>query len=176
MEIAPDAVHWHSAAPDSWFRIWRCRMQSADQREHMAQEPVTTRGMQQRRLPPAPASAAQHCHNWCFPGGIPELEDLDFELFEIFSNCARRSRITGSSTPDASPRNASPGARYCLGRAPIGRCSRRCVAGRRYAGPRSEKVTIRLFAVGYGPRVADFIGLTTVLAAHGVLEERTVGN
>ena len=76
VEIAPDAVHWHGAAPDSWF-------------SHLAVEcnPQTNVNTWLEPVDDAQyAAVTTSCP--AFSGGIPVDGKKDPELFEIFDNFA----------------------------------------------------------------------------------------
>ena len=95
VEIAPDVVHWHGAAPDSWFSHLAVACNPATN-ENTWLEPVDDAQYAAATASvPAPASRlgedARRRLAELFPGGIPELGDADPELFEIFSNfCKKR--------------------------------------------------------------------------------------
>lgn len=76
VEIAPDAVHWHGAAPDSWF-------------SHLAVEcnPQTNVNTWLEPVDDAQYAAATASRP-AFSGGIPVDGKKDPELFEIFDNFA----------------------------------------------------------------------------------------
>ena len=173
VEIAPDAVHWHGAAPDSWFShlAVECNPQT---NENTWLEPVddaqyaaATASVQ------APSSRlgedARRRLAELFPGGIPELGDADPELFEIFGNFAL------GEVPDYG--NLDTRTRLlCILASNIasqGRAVyRTMLEGALQAGVTPVEVKEVLYqAVPYVgmARVADFIGLTNeVLAVHGV--------
>ena len=92
VEIAPDVVHWHGAAPDSWFSHLAVACNPATN-ENTWLEPVDDAQYAAATASvPAPASRlgedARRRLAELFPGGIPELGDADPELFEIFGNFA----------------------------------------------------------------------------------------
>ena len=76
VEIAPDVVHWHGAAPDSWF-------------SHLAVEcnPATNVNMWLEPVDDAQYDAATASRP-VFSEGIPVDGAKDPELFEIFDNFA----------------------------------------------------------------------------------------
>lgn len=91
VEIAPDIVHWHGAAPDSWFshlaivcnpatnrNIWLDRVDD-EQYAAATARPAAATGLSQ--------TAARNCAAW-FPGNASQLDATDPELFEIFGNFA----------------------------------------------------------------------------------------
>ena len=173
VEIAPDAVHWHGAAPDSWFShlAVECNPQT---NENTWLEPVDDAQYAAATASvPAPASRLgedARCRlAELFPGGIPELGDADPELFEIFGNFAL------GEVPDYG--NLDTRTRLlCILASNIasqGRAAyRTMLEGALQAGVTPVEVKEVLYqAVPYVgmARVADFIGLTNeVLAAHGV--------
>ena len=57
VEIAPDVVHWHGAAPTAGSRIWLSRAIPRPTRIHGSNR-STTRNMRQRRLPSRPRPPA----------------------------------------------------------------------------------------------------------------------
>ena len=91
VEIAPDAVHWHGAAPESWFShlAVECNPQTnantwlepVDDAQYAA---ATAAGTAELRL----SDTARGRLAELFPGGMPKLVDADPELFEIFDNFA----------------------------------------------------------------------------------------
>ena len=92
VEIAPDVVHWHGAAPDSWFSHLAVACNPATN-ENTWLEPVDDAQYAAATASvPSPASRlgedARRRLAELFPGGIPELGDADPELFEIFGNFA----------------------------------------------------------------------------------------
>ena len=92
VEIAPNVVHWHGAAPDSWFSHLAVACNPATN-ENTWLEPVDDAQYAAATASvPAPASRlgedARRRLAELFPGGIPELGDADPELFEIFGNFA----------------------------------------------------------------------------------------
>ena len=173
VEIAPDAVHWHGAAPDSWFShlAVECNPQT---NENTWLEPVDdAQYAAATASAPAPASRlgedARRRLAELFPGGIPELGDADPELFEIFGNFAL------GEVPDYG--NLDTRTRLlCILASNIasqGRAAyRTMLEGALQAGVTPVEVKEVLYqAVPYVgmARVADFIGLTNeVLAVHGV--------
>ena len=76
VEIAPDVVHWHGAAPDSWF-------------SHLAVEcnPQTNVNTWLEPVDDAQYAVATASRP-AFSGGIPVDVEKDPELFEIFDNFA----------------------------------------------------------------------------------------
>ena len=93
VEIAPDVVHWHGAAPDSWFSHLAVACNPATN-ENTWLEPVDDAQYAAATASvPAPASRlgedARRRLAELFPGGIPELGDADPELFEIFHNSGK---------------------------------------------------------------------------------------
>jgi len=90
VEIAPDVVHWHGAAPDSWFSHLAVACNPATN-ENTWLEPVDDAQYAAATASvPAPVSRlgedARRRLAELFPGGISELGDADPELFEIFNN------------------------------------------------------------------------------------------
>lgn len=76
VEIAPDVVHWHGAAPDSWF-------------SHLAVECNPQTNVNTWLEPVDDAQyAAVTTSRPAFSGGIPVDGKKDPELFEIFDNFA----------------------------------------------------------------------------------------
>ena len=173
VEIAPDAVHWHGAAPDSWFShlAVECNPQT---NENTWLEPVDdAQYAAATASAPAPASRlgedARRRLTELFPGGMPELGNADPELFEIFGNFAL-GEVPDYGNLDTRTRM------LCILASNIasqGRTAyRMMLEGALQAGVTPVEVKEVLYqAVPYVgmARVADFIGLTNeVLAAHGV--------
>lgn len=97
VEIAPDVVHWHGAAPDSWFSHLAVACNPATN-ENTWLEPVDDAQYAAATASvPAPVSRlgedARRRLAELFPGGIPELGDADPELFEIFGNSGKLSLV-----------------------------------------------------------------------------------
>lgn len=91
VEIAPDVVHWHGAAPDSWFAhlAIECNPQSnkttwlgpVDDEQYAA---ATTKSAPSPRL----LEAARRNHEEWFPGYVSTARQTDPELIEVFDNFA----------------------------------------------------------------------------------------
>lgn len=89
VEIAPDVVHWHGAAPDSWFShlAVECNPQTnrntwlepVDDEQYAAATAGASRPL---RLSEA---AARNREEW-FPGLVSEMDRTDPELAELFGN------------------------------------------------------------------------------------------
>lgn len=154
VEIAPDVVHWHGAAPDSWF-------------SHLAVEcnPATNVNTWLEPVDDAQYDAATVSRP-VFSEGIPVDGAKDPELFEIFDNFAL-GEVLGHGGLDARTRL------MCILASNVasqGRAAFRATLG---AGVTPVEVKEVLYqAVPYVgmAKVADFIG-----AANDVLEARGVG-
>lgn len=158
VEIAPDVVHWHGAAPDSWF-------------SHLAVEcnPATNVNTWLEPVDDAQYDAATASRP-VFSEGIPVDGAKDPELFEIFDNFAL-GEVLGHGGLDARTRLMCILASNVAsqGRAAF-RATLDAVLG---AGVTPVEVKEVLYqAVPYVgmAKVADFIG-----AANDVLEARGVG-
>lgn len=173
VEIAPDVVHWHGAAPDSWFshlavecnpganeNTW---LEPVDDAQYAAATASVT-GLAPRLSEDARRSLAE-----LFPGGIPELGEADPELFEIFGNFAL-GEVPGYGDLDTRTRM------LCILASNIASQGqtvyRTMLEGALNAGVTPVEVKEVLYqAVPYVgmARVADFVGLTNeVLEARGV--------
>ena len=173
VEIAPDVVHWHGAAPDSWFSHLAVACNPATN-ENTWLEPVDDAQYAAATASvPAPASRlgedARRRLAELFPGGIPELGDADPELFEIFGNFAL-GEVTAYGQLDTRTRM------LCILASNIasqGRTAyRTTLEGALNAGVTPVEVKEALYqAVPYVgmAKVADFVGITNeVLEARGV--------
>ena len=173
VEIAPDVVHWHGAAPDSWFSHLAVACNPATN-ENTWLEPVDDAQYAAATASvPAPASRlgedARRRLAELFPGGIPELGDADPELFEIFGNFAL-GEVTAYGQLDTRTRM------LCILASNIasqGRTAyRTTLEGALNAGVTPVEVKETLYqAVPYVgmAKVADFVGITNeVLEARGV--------
>ena len=158
VEIAPDVVHWHGAAPDSWF-------------SHLAVEcnPATNVNTWLEPVDDAQYDAATVSRP-VFSEGIPVDGAKDPELFEIFDNFAL-GEVLGHGGLDARTRL------MCILASNVasqGRAAfRATLAAALGAGVTPVDVKEVLYqAVPYVgmAKVADFIG-----AANDVLEARGVG-
>lgn len=158
VEIAPDVVHWHGAAPDSWF-------------SHLAVEcnPATNVNTWLEPVDDAQYDAATVSRP-VFSEGIPVDGAKDPELFEIFDNFAL-GEVLGHGGLDARTRL------MCILASNVasqGRAAFRATLDAALgAGVTSVEVKEVLYqAVPYVgmAKVADFIG-----AANDVLEARGVG-
>lgn len=158
VEIAPDVVHWHGAAPDSWF-------------SHLAVEcnPATNVNTWLEPVDDVQYDAATASRP-VFSEGIPVDGAKDPELFEIFDNFAL-GEVLGHGELDARTRL------MCILASNVasqGRAAFRATLDAALgAGVTSVEVKEVLYqAVPYVgmARVADFIG-----AANDVLEARGVG-
>ena len=158
VEIAPDVVHWHGAAPDSWF-------------SHLAVEcnPATNVNTWLEPVDDAQYDAATVSRP-VFSEGIPVDEAKDPELFEIFDNFAL-GEVLGHGGLDARTRL------MCILASNVasqGRAAFRATLDAALgAGVTPVEVKEVLYqAVPYVgmAKVADFIG-----AANDVLEARGVG-
>ena len=175
VEIAPDVVHWHGAAPDSWFSHLAVACNPATN-ENTWLEPVDDAQYAAATASvPSPASRlgedARRRLAELFPGGIPELGDADPELFEIFGNFAL-GEVTAYGQLDTRTRM------LCILASNIasqGRTAyRTTLEGALNAGVTPVEVKEALYqAVPYVgmAKVADFVGIT-----NEVLEARGVGN
>ena len=154
VEIAPDVMHWHGAAPDSWF-------------SHLAVEcnPATNVNTWLEPVDDAQYDAATASRP-VFSEGIPVDGAKDPELFEIFDNFVL-GEVLGHGGLDARTRL------MCILASNVasqGRAAFRAALG---AGVTPVEVKEVLYqAVPYVgmAKVADFIG-----AANDVLEARGVG-
>lgn len=91
VEIAPDVVHWHGAAPDSWFAhlAIECNPQNnknawldpVDDKQYSA---ATARAVPALRL----SEVAVRNHEKWFPGYVSTAKQTDPELIEVFDNFA----------------------------------------------------------------------------------------
>ena len=158
VEIAPDVVHWHGAAPDSWF-------------SHLAVEcnPATNVNTWLEPVDDAQYDAATASRP-VFSEGIPVDGAKDPELFEIFDNFAL-GEVLGHGGLDARTRL------MCILASNVasqGRAAFRATLDAALgAGVTPVEVKEVLYqAVPYVgmAKVADFIG-----AANDVLEARGVG-
>ena len=158
VEIAPDVVHWHGAAPDSWF-------------SHLAVEcnPATNVNTWLEPVDDAQYDAATASRP-VFSEGIPVDGAKDPELFEIFDNFAL-GEVLGHGGLDARTRL------MCILASNVasqGRAAFRATLDAAIgAGVTPVEVKEVLYqAVPYVgmAKVADFIG-----AANDVLEARGVG-
>ena len=158
VEIAPDVVHWHGAAPDSWF-------------SHLAVEcnPATNVNTWLEPVDDAQYDAATASRP-VFSEGIPVDGAKDPELFEIFDNFAL-GEVLGHGGLDARTRL------MCILASNVasqGRAAFRATLDAALgAGVTPDEVKEVLYqAVPYVgmAKVADFIG-----AANDVLEARGVG-
>lgn len=158
VEIAPDVVHWHGAAPDSWF-------------SHLAVEcnPATNVNTRLEPVDDAQYDAATASRP-VFSEGIPVDGAKDPELFEIFDNFAL-GEVLGHGGLDARTRL------MCILASNVasqGRAAFRATLDAALgAGVTPVEVKEVLYqAVPYVgmAKVADFIG-----AANDVLEARGVG-
>ncbi len=91
VEIAPDVVHWHGAAPDSWFShlAIECNPQT---NKNTWLEPVDDEQYRAATAKPTPtvrlSEAAARNRNAWFPGTVAIDRQTDPELTEIFDNFA----------------------------------------------------------------------------------------
>ena len=180
VEIAPDVVHWHGAAPDSWFSHLAVACNPATN-ENTWLEPVDDAQYAAATASvPSPASRlgedARRRLAELFPGGIPELGDADPELFEIFGNFAL-GEVTAYGQLDTRTRM------LCILASNIasqGRTAyRTTLEGALNAGVTPVEVKEALYqAVPYVgmAKVADFVGITNeVLEARGAHPTLPVG-
>lgn len=91
VEIAPDVVHWHGAAPDSWFAhlAVTCNPQT---NKTIWLEAVNDEQYAAATEKPAPAlglsEAAVRNHRAWFPGYVSTVKQTDPELIGVFDNFA----------------------------------------------------------------------------------------
>lgn len=91
VEIAPDVVHWHGAAPDSWFShiAIECNPQT---NKTTWLDPVNDAQYAEATARPATAArlseAAIRNHAEWFPGYVSTSAQTDPELIEVFDNFA----------------------------------------------------------------------------------------
>lgn len=91
VEIAPDVVHWHGAAPDSWFAhlAVECNPQT---NKATWLGPVDDAQYAEATAKAAPAirlsEAAVRNHDAWFPGYVSTARETDPELIEVFDNFA----------------------------------------------------------------------------------------
>ena len=172
VEIAPDAVHWHGAAPDSWFSHLAVECNPATNVNRWL-DPVDDAQYAAATASAGPESRlggdARRSLSELFPGGIPEVGDADPELFEIFGNFAL-GEVTAYGQLDTRTRM------LCILASNIasqGRTAyRTTLEGALNAGVTPVEVKETLYqAVPYVgmAKVADFVGITNeVLEARGV--------
>lgn len=88
VEIAPDVVHWHGAAPDSWFSHLAIECNPATNQNTWL-EPVDDKAYAAATTTDGQltAEASQNLSAW-FPGNDSRLAQTDPELAEIFANFA----------------------------------------------------------------------------------------
>ena len=89
VEIAPDVVHWHGAAPDSWFSHLAIECNPKANKNTWL-DPVTDKEYQAATSASQSLSetAARHYNEW-YPGGMAgNMAKTDPELAEIFGNFA----------------------------------------------------------------------------------------
>lgn len=173
VEIAPDVVHWHGAAPDSWFSHLAVEC-NPGANENTWLEPVDD--AQYAAATASVVSSASRLSEDArrnltelFPGGISELGDADPELFEIFGNFAL-GEVPDYGNLDTRTRM------LCILASNIASQGqavyRTMLEGALNAGVTPVEVKEVLYqAVPYVgmARVADFVGLTNeVLEARGV--------
>lgn len=92
VEIAPDVVHWHGAAPDSWFshlavecnpmtnqNTWLGEVSDAEYAEA-----TTAKVKKNSNL----SEAAKRNHDAWFPGSVSKARSTDPDLIEVFDNFA----------------------------------------------------------------------------------------
>lgn len=91
VEIAPNVVHWHGAAPDSWFShlAIECNPQTnkttwLDPVNDEQYTSATTSQTANLRL----SEAAIRNHDEWFPGYVSTAKQIDPELIEVFDNFA----------------------------------------------------------------------------------------
>lgn len=91
VEIAPDVVHWHGAAPDSWFAhlAVECNPQTnkatwLDRVNNTQYAEATAKIVPPTRL----SEAAVRNHDAWFPGYESTARETDPELIEVFDNFA----------------------------------------------------------------------------------------
>lgn len=92
VEIASDVVHWHGAAPDSWFSHLAIETNPQTNRNTWL-DPVDDAQYSAATAPasdsaPRLSAAAVETRSELFPGSKSQLAATDPELFEIFSNFA----------------------------------------------------------------------------------------
>ena len=153
VEIAPDVVHWHGAAPDSWF-------------SHLAVEcnPATNVNTWLEPVDDAQYDAATASRP-VFSEGIPVDGAKDPELFEIFDNFAL-GEVLGHGGLDARTRL------MCILASNVasqGRAAFRATLDAALGAGVTPVEVKEVLYVGMA-KVADFIG-----AANDVLEARGVG-
>ena len=172
VEIAPDVVHWHGAAPDSWFShlAVECNPQTnantwlepVDDAQYAAATGTCA-------LATRPGGAARSKLGELFPDGVLNLHANDPELFEIFDNFAL-GEVPDYGILDTRTRMMCILASNIASQAQA--LYRATLEGALNAGVTPVEVKEVLYqAVPYVgmARAADFIGLTNdVLAARGV--------
>lgn len=91
VKIAPDLIHWHGAAPDSWFSHIAIETNSESNPVEWL-EPVTDAEYQaatgSKHVKCNLSEAAERNHEVLFPGHKSTLRFTDPELIEIFDNFA----------------------------------------------------------------------------------------
>lgn len=91
VEIAPNVVHWHGAAPDSWFSHLAIGCNPATNQNTWL-GPVDDQQYAEATAKQGPAirlsEAARRNHDEWFPGYVSTAKQTDPELIEIFGNFA----------------------------------------------------------------------------------------
>lgn len=94
VEIAPDVVHWHGAAPDSWFSHLAIGTNLPNNKstwyEPVDDEQYTqaTAASSTATFIPRLSEAAVKNHEKWFPGYVSKVKKTDPELIEVFDNFA----------------------------------------------------------------------------------------
>ena len=103
VEIAPDVIHWHGAAPDSWFSHIAIEC-NPDNNKATWLEPVNDEEYKAATLKASPeislSEAAVNNHNKWFPGYVSKFPQTDPDLIEIFDNFAFDEVIANSGAID----------------------------------------------------------------------------
>ena len=88
VEISPNVIHWHGAAPDSWFSHLAVEC-NGDINKNTWLEPVTDEEYAAATADESmlTATAAQHINAW-YPGANDPIAKTDPELYKIFNNFA----------------------------------------------------------------------------------------
>lgn len=91
VEIAPDVVHWHGAAPDSWFAHLAVECNSQNNKCTWLEPVNDTQYAEATAKAGSPlrlSEAAVRNHDEWFPGYVSAAKQTDPELIEVFDNFA----------------------------------------------------------------------------------------
>ena len=91
VEIAPNVIHWHGAAPDSWFSHLAIECNPQDNKNTWL-EPVDDEQYRKATAKPLPVARLSETaiknHEAWFPGYVSTARQTDPELIEVFDNFA----------------------------------------------------------------------------------------